>query len=140
MIYMEHLNLVVRDIPSQLSFYGAAFPHWRLRGGGEGKWSGKPRTWAHFGDQQQYLAFSDHGEGENRDNSGFSIGMAHLAFVVTDLDGLMTRLEKAGFKVDSIGDGGKYRRNVYYVDPSGYEVEFIEYFSDLPEHRNDYSE
>jgi hypothetical protein len=29
-----------------------------------------------------------------------------------------------------------FRKNVYFVDPSGFEVEFVEYLSDLPEERN----
>lgn len=32
MIHLEHINLVVDDIPAALRFYQAAFPHWRVRG------------------------------------------------------------------------------------------------------------
>jgi catechol 2,3-dioxygenase-like lactoylglutathione lyase family enzyme len=66
MLRLEHVNLVVKDIPKMLKFYKAAFPNWHVRDSGEGEWYGKPRQWLHFEDDYQYLALSDHGEGENR--------------------------------------------------------------------------
>ena len=42
MLYLEHLNLVVKDISPALAFYQAAFPHWRIRGEGQSTWYGKP--------------------------------------------------------------------------------------------------
>ena len=139
MIHLEHINLVVRDIPETLSFYQAAFPHWSVRGGGEGDWSGEPRNWVHFGDDYQYLAFNDDGVDENRDLAGHQIGLAHFAFVTNNIKALIKRLEKAGFKVDKAGAEDPYRENVYYLDPNGYEVEFVEYLSDVPSQRNTYS-
>lgn len=138
MMHLEHLNLVVKDIPAMLKFYQAAFPHWRVRGGGDGQWHGKPRKWLHFGDDYQYLALSDHGEGENRDLSGHSLGLSHFAYVVDDIDGVMTRLVNAGFAVDKSGAQDEYRQNVYFIDPAGYEVEFVQYFTDVPALRNRY--
>ncbi|WP_428611700.1 VOC family protein [Shewanella sp.] len=138
MIHLEHINLVVTDIDRALNFYRAAFPHWTVRGGGQGSWHGKPRNWIHFGDEYQYIAFNDDGEGENRDLKGHQVGLAHFAFVTQDLDGVITRLNQAGFEVDKAGQEDPYRRNVYFIDPSGYEVEFVQYLSDLPAQRNRY--
>jgi len=138
MITLEHVNLVVRDINTTLTFYKAAFPHWNVRGGGVSEWYGKPRNWVHFGDEYQYLAFNDDGVGENRDLTGHQIGLAHFAFVTSDIKGIIDRLTKASFKIDKKGAEDKYRTNVYYVDPNGYEVEFVQYNSDLPECRNRY--
>ena len=138
MITLEHVNLVVRDINTTLTFYKAAFPHWNVRGGGVSEWYGKPRNWVHFGDEYQYLAFNDDGVGENRDLTGHQIGLAHFAFVTSDIKGIIDRLTKANFKIDKKGAEDKYRTNVYYVDPNGYEVEFVQYNSDLPECRNRY--
>ena len=59
MVRLEHANLVVTDIEPTLSFLKTAFPHWRVRGGGDGTWSGKPRKWLHFGDDEFYIALSD---------------------------------------------------------------------------------
>ncbi len=138
MLHLEHLNLVVKDIPKTLNFYQAAFPHWSIRGGGEGAWYGKKRNWVHFGDDYQYLAFNDDGEGNNRDLTGHQTGLAHFAFVTSDINAVISRLEKAGFKVDKDGAEDEFRKNVYYIDPNGYEVEFVQYLSDIPSLRNRY--
>ena len=135
-MHLEHVNLVVTDIPQSLKFYQAAFPHWRVRDQGKGEWYGKPRTWLHFGDDYQYLALSDHGEGDNRDLSGHQVGLAHFAFVTNNLDAVISRLKEAGFAIAKDGADEPYRRNIYFIDPDDFEVEFVQYLSDLPEQRN----
>lgn len=136
MIRLEHLNLVVHDIPAALRFYQAAFPHWNVRSEGENTWYGKPRNWLHFGDDYNFLTFNDDGEASNRDLSGHQTGLAHFAFVVTHLDALVKRLENAGFKPSKSGAQHPYRKNVYFEDLDCFEVEFVEYLTDLPEQRN----
>ena len=138
MLHLEHLNLVVNDIPQTLSFYQAAFPHWAVRGGGQNDWYGKSRSWVHFGDDYQYLAFNDNGVGENRDLKGHQVGLAHFAFATNDIKGVITRLQEAGFEIAIDGAEDIYRKNVYFIDPNGYEVEFVEYVSDIPSERNRY--
>lgn len=136
MIFLEHINLVVSDIPRALTFYKAAFPHWRVRVEGEGAWHNKQRRWIHFGDNYQYLAFGDNGIGNNRDLAGHDSGLAHFAFACSNLDSLIERLGEAGFSINKPGTDDPWRRNVYFMDPDGNEVEFVEYLSDLPEQRN----
>ena len=136
MLYIEHLNLVVSDLPASLSFYLAAFPHWRIRDSGDGVWFGVARKWLHFGDDHQYLALNDDGDGENRDLAGHTPGLAHFAFVTANIDAVVERLADAGFSVAKEGADEPYRKNVYFVDPAGFEVEFVEYLSDQPEQRN----
>jgi len=138
-MYLEHLNLTVSNIEETLKFYRVAFPNWYVRGEGDQIWNGKPRKWLHFGDDNQYLTFCDDGEGSNRDLSGHQVGLAHFAFVVTNLDAMQARLLKAGFKQAKDGAGEPYRSNLYYLDPNGFEVEFVEYHSDLNEQRNAYA-
>ncbi len=138
MIHLEHINLVVTDIQRALKFYQAAFPHWKVRGTDKGEWYGKPRNWLHFGDDYQYLALNDNGEGTNRVLSGHQVGLAHFAFVTNDINGVINRLAQAGFAIAKDGMPDKYRQNVYFLDPDGYEVEFVQYNSDLPELRNRY--
>ena len=135
---LEHLNLVVNNINASLDFYRQAFPHWTIRGQGEATWSGKPRRWLHFGDHDQYLAFNDNGEGAARDLGGHQPGLAHFAFVVTNIQAVEQRLNEAGFLRAKDGQADAYRSNAYYLDPNGFEVEFVEYHSDLPEQRNRY--
>ncbi|WP_038176712.1 MULTISPECIES: VOC family protein [Vibrio] len=136
MLQLEHINLVVRDIPTTLAFYQAAFPHWFVRDEGQGEWYGKSRNWLHFGDEYQYIALSDHGEGENRELSGHQVGLAHFAFVTNNLDAMKARLAQAGYQIAKGGSIEAYRKNVYYLDPAGFEVEFVEYLSDNPKERN----
>ncbi|MDX2319250.1 MAG: VOC family protein [Moritella sp.] len=138
MIHLEHVNLIVRDIEETLTFYRAAFPHWSIRGGDKGEWSGKPRNWIHFGDDYQYLAFGDNGVGENRDLAGHQVGLAHFAYVTDDIAGVITRLTEAGFSIAKDGMDDEYRQNIYFLDPSGYEVEFVQYNTDIPSLRNRY--
>ncbi len=136
MLHIEHLNLVVKDIDAVLTFYQAAMPHWRVRTEGTGEWYGVPRRWLHFGDDYQYLALADDGDGDNRDLAGHQPGLAHFAFVTDDIDGIIERLDKAGFKPSSMGAENRYRRNIYFLDPAGFEVEFVQYLSDDPIQRN----
>jgi catechol 2,3-dioxygenase-like lactoylglutathione lyase family enzyme len=136
---LEHLNLVVNDIDTMIEFYQAAMPHWQVRGSGRSDWYGKQRTWLHFGDDYQYLTFNDNGVEENRDLRGHQVGVAHFAFVTTDLQGIDQRLKDAGFTQRKDGAEDPYRSNVYYIDPAGFEVEFVEYHSDQPGERNQYT-
>jgi catechol 2,3-dioxygenase-like lactoylglutathione lyase family enzyme len=133
---LEHINLVISNLERSLAFYQAAFPHWRVRSKGDGEWYGKARTWVHFGDDHQYLALNEFGEGDNRDLTGHQVGLAHFAYVTENIDAVIERLEAAGYPVANPGADEPYRRNVYFIDPDGFEVEFIQYSSDQPEQRN----
>ena len=134
-MFLEHVNLVVSNLNTSLAFYRAAFPHWKIRSQGKGEWYGKNRSWLHFGDDYHYIALSDHGEGNNRSLSGHQVGLAHFAYVVNNIESLVTRMKSAGFEVDK-GSKHPFRKNVYFIDPDGFEVEFVEYLSDLPHERN----
>jgi len=136
MIRLEHINIVGTDIERSLKFYQAAFPDWKVRAEGVGEWYGKPRRWVHFGDDYQYLAINDFGEGANRDTRGHATGFAHMGFTVNNLDAIIHRLQSAGFSVAFDGAAAEYRKNVYFMDPDGFEVEFIEYLSDIVSQRN----
>ena len=134
-MYLEHVNLVASDIDSMLKFYRAVFPRWSIRSEGRGDWHGKPRRWVHFGDDTHYIAISDHGEGENRNLSGHQVGFAHFAYVTSNLNEVVARLNKTGFGISKQGSENP-RKNVYFIDPAGFEVEFVEYLSDIPSERN----
>lgn len=138
MLKLEHLNLVVEDIPRALSFYRAAMPHWRIRGEGRAPWYDKMRTWIHFGDEYQYLTFNDNGEGNNRDLTQHQTGLAHFAFVTDNIAAVIRRLADAGFAPSNNGTEHPHRSNVYFIDPDGFEVEFVQYHSDDPTERNEY--
>ncbi|GLP98052.1 VOC family protein [Paraferrimonas sedimenticola] len=138
MLRIEHINLVVEDLDRALLFYRAAMPHWRVRGKGSDTWHGKPRNWLHFGDDYQYITLNDNGEGNPRDLTGHSSGLAHFGIVTDNLDALIVRVTEAGFPIHKPGSDEPHRNNVYFLDPDGVEVEFSQYTSDLPELRNYY--
>ena len=138
MVRMEHANLVVRDIAASLAFLQTAFPTWRVRGQGENNWRGKPRRWLHVGDDDYYVTLNDGAEGEGRALSGHAPGLAHLGFVVDDVDGVIRRLEAKGFRIAVSGGEHPFRKTVYFIDPAGVEFEFMQYLSDKPSERNRY--
>ncbi len=135
-MYLEHVNLVVSDVEEMLAFYKAAFPHWAIRSEGEGEWYGKPRRWLHFGDTKYYIAISDNGVGENRNLEGHQTGLAHFAYVTDNIDTIIVRLQNAGYQIAKPGADNPFRRNVYFIDPAGFEIEFVQYLSDIPTERN----
>ncbi|KPH65121.1 MULTISPECIES: VOC family protein [Pseudoalteromonas] len=135
-MYLEHVNLVVSNVDEMLHFYKAAFPHWSIRSEGRGDWHGKPRKWLHFGDDRQYLALSDNGEQPNRNLTGHQVGLAHFAYVTSNIAAVISRLENAGYSIAKPGADNPFRKNVYFIDPAGFEVEFVEYLSDIPCERN----
>jgi catechol 2,3-dioxygenase-like lactoylglutathione lyase family enzyme len=136
MLRLEHLNLIVKNMEATLHFYQAAFPHWYIRCQGSGEWHGTKRNWMHFGDDFQYLTFNDNGLGENRNLSSNDMGLSHFAFVTSNLKAVIKRLQLTGYNIDKTGNASTFRNNVYFIDPNGYEVEFVEYLSDLPNERN----
>ncbi|TRY33763.1 VOC family protein [Aliiglaciecola sp. M165] len=136
MVRLEHLNLVVTNMQETLAFYSTAFPHWKVRERGEAIWYGTNRQWLHFGDEYNYLTFNDKGTGENRNLQSDTLGLAHFAFEVSNLDAIKQRMLDAGYAIANNGAMNAFRKNVYFIDPSGFEVEFVEYLSDIPKERN----
>lgn len=136
---LEHVNIVVTEIEPTQNFLKIAFPHWRVRGSGRSPWYGKPRTWLHFGDDETYIALSDNGEGTQRDLTQHAPGLAHIAFIVDDIEGLMARYTAQGIEPAVALETDPARKNVYYIDPAGLEFEFVQYTSDIPAQRNAYA-
>lgn len=135
---IEHANLVVTDLEGTKKFLTTAFPEWKERGRGTNTWSEKERNWIHLGTDDYYITLNDNGEGLNRDLSGHQPGLAHIGFVVENCDEVLERLNKAGFELRTTGGESPYRKSYYFVDPQGFEFEFIEYLSEDPKLKNQY--
>lgn len=136
MLTLEHLNLVVKDLDQTIKFYSAIAPHWKIRSSGQGNWYGTPRNWVHFGDDYQFLTFNDSGTGTNRDLESNTLGLSHFAFSTNNLDAATKRLQAAGFEIKIPLREDAHRKNIYFLDPNGYEVELVQYLSDIPAERN----
>lgn len=135
---LEHVNLVVKDIQPSVDFLLSAFPQWKIRGQGQGQWAGQPRNWAHVGDDNYYLTLNDGAEGETRDLKGLTPGLAHLGFVVDDVEAVIQRLTNEGYEIDILGRNHPYRKTVYFIDPNGFQFEFMQYLSDDAVLKNQY--
>ena len=138
MLRLEHANLVVKDIQPTLDFLLTAFPQWNVRGSGDGVWGTIQRRWVHVGNDDYYITLNDSAEGELRDINGVTPGLAHLGFVIDDLEGLIERLTGNGYEVDIFGREHAFRKTVYFCDPAGFQFEFVQYASDKPEEKNMY--
>lgn len=142
---LEHVNIRVPSVAKTQAFLGAAFPDYRVRGSGFNPHYG---YWSHFGNDDEYISLFQ-SEEPGRE-SGHPVApftqadtyrLMHVAYVVEDIDAMISRLEEEGFQPASTADldSHPHRRRVYYMDANGLEWEFIEYLSDRPEERNDYS-
>ncbi|MDA0117052.1 VOC family protein [Vibrio sp. T11.5] len=138
--YVEHANIGVVDPNKTVEFLTTALPGWRIRGEGEYiNGQGERIQWCHVGDENSYIALSSTGKGEAPDWQTRYTGVKHVGIVVTDLEAMEARLAKQGYFVDHRGDEHPYRKNAYYIDDHNLQFEFIEYFSQQPEQKNDYS-
>jgi len=138
MVKLEHINLVVNDIEKTLDFIQTAFPSWVVRGRGESEWYGKKRQWLHVGNSDNYITLNDHALGNNRALKSQTPGLAHIGFTVDDIEGISSRLQSKGYQIATIGADHPYRKTLYFIDPAGFEFEFIQYLSEIPEQKNMY--
>lgn len=138
MTQIEHVNLVSKDMVATLDFLQTAFPEWRVRGQGEAEWFGKKRRWLHVGTDDYYITLNEGNQDDNRDLAGHSPGLAHIGFRVDDIESIITRLTGKGYEIEIIGATHPHRKNVYFLEPSGFEFEFVQYLSDSAEQRNMY--
>ena len=138
MIRLEHINLVVKNLDKTQDFILTAFPDWRVRGSGSNEWYGKMREWRHIGTDDTYISINQGNTDQNRDLKSHAPGLAHIGFNVDDVDGISKRLQDKGYEVATIGADHPYRKTMYYIDPAGFEFEFIQYMSEKPDEKNMY--
>jgi catechol 2,3-dioxygenase-like lactoylglutathione lyase family enzyme len=136
---LEHANISVVSNDRAFEFLKIAFPQFRRRGGGEtdhGDWTEK---WAHVGTDDLYVSLYEttHTEQAGRD-AGKQTGINHVGFMVEDLEEVLGKYQAAGFG-GSIIDERPSRLRLYIADLDGITWEFIQYLSDDPAVRNDYS-
>ena len=130
-VLLEHANITVESIDAAVRFLTTAFPEFRVRGSGVADGN----RWAHVGTDETYLALNE--SSEDRSSRG---PLNHLGFVVDDVDGLAERLSGAGYREGFVAPPHPYRKRRYFHDADDIEWEFVEYLSDDPAKRNDYSQ
>ena len=138
--FLEHANVTVTDVDQTLDFLITALPGWTLRGEGRMDWFGKTIRWLHVGTDDHYIALQSGGKGVGLDWQSHAVGVKHLGLVVPDVDAVVQRLQAVGHALDHWGGTHPHRRSVYFQVGSDFQVEFVEYLSDLPAERNHYPE
>ena len=134
-VKLEHANLAVHDIDAIIRFLQTAFPEFRIR---RDVTEADGLRWVHLGTEETYIALNQ-AKGPLRPMRKGS-PLNHLAYEVADVEILRTRLHKAGYEENTlVPNAHPYRRRVYFYDPEGSEWEFVQYLSNDPAKRNDYT-
>ena len=137
-VRLEHANLSVRDIDATIRFLRAAFPEFRIRFDGL-----DPRgfRWVHIGTDDTYIALTQSTVDPKERWTPYAgiPGVYHLAYEVVDVAALRERLRSAGYQDSTVPNKHPYRKRIYFYDPDGNDWEFIQYLSNDPEKRNDYT-
>lgn len=140
MIQLEHANITVKDIEVARDFLLLAVPDFRVRHQGFANIEEGTRRWMHVGNDHQYIAIEDTSQNREVERTPYrDIGVNHFGFVTDDLNALTKRLTDAGYHKFDLHAEGPYRRRAYFSDPSGFEWEFVEYLTEDPKLKNDYT-
>ncbi len=137
MIRLEHANLLVRDVDEMIRFLRTAFPDFRIRGEG----TMLDTRWVHVGTDDVYLALNQATEESAERWAPYAgkPGLNHLGFEVDDAEALRARMREAGYRESTVPNAHPHRTRVYFYDAEGNDWEFVEYRSDDPAQRNDYT-
>src|SRR3954468_8069578 len=136
-VRLDHANLIVRDIDETTRFLQTAFPDFRVRGGG----GPRGARWAHVGNDDTYVALSEATLASSEPWVPYEgrPGLNHLGFEVDDAESVRDRLRAAGYKDTTVSNSHPARARVYFNDLDGNDWEFVQYLTDDPDKRNDYT-
>jgi catechol 2,3-dioxygenase-like lactoylglutathione lyase family enzyme len=137
-VRLEHANLTVRDIDATLRFLRTAFLEFRIRFDGRDP---DGTRWVHIGTDDTYVALTEvkiEPDTRWRPYEG-APGVNHLAYEVDDVEALSERLRSAGYWDSTVPNRHPYRKRVYFYDPDGNDWEFVQYLSEDPALRHDYT-
>ena len=134
--YLEHFNITVTDLQESIRFFQTAFPHFKIRGGGNGM-----REWVHLGSDDCYIAINQaKNQNLQLEKDYDKVGINHLGFVVQDVEVIAQNLLKNGYKRDYPKQVEQFRIRDYFADADGNQFEFVQYLSDLVEEKNSYND
>ena len=136
---LEHANLTVLSLEETVAFLTTAFPHFRVRGGGQSDHGTWKKKWLHVGMDRIYIALEETTLVAKTDRQPQrETGINHVGFVVPDVEEIRRKMAAAGYE-GAMADPHPHRKRLYVQDPNGVTWEFVEYLSDDPAERNDYS-
>jgi catechol 2,3-dioxygenase-like lactoylglutathione lyase family enzyme len=120
-----------------VAFLETALPEWKVRHRGIGMHG----PWLHVGSDESYLALEEASQNERGPRTRYADpGVNHIGVVVSDAEGVARRLREAGYRESIQSPPHPWRNRVYFFDRDDNEWEFVEYFSENPAERNDYSQ
>ena len=135
---LEHANLIVRDIDATIRFLQTAFPEFGIRHDGLDP---DGTRWVHIGTDDTYIALNQStAEPQQpwRPYEGMP-GVNHLGFEVDDAAAVRERLAAAGYEESTVPNEHPHRTRIYFFDPDRNDWEFVQYLSDDPAERHDYT-
>ena len=130
--------MTTESIEQTKQFLLCAFPHWRERGKGYNDKGEIKRDWMHIGDDVFYIALES-ANGPKVRRAYFNPGINHVGFVVNNLNEIKQRLLNNGYREGIKADYHRYRQRMYFYDNVGNEFEFIQYNTNEPQKRNEYT-
>ena len=134
-IYLEHANITVNDLQEAIKFFQTAFPHFKIRGGGN-----EMREWIHLGDDDTYIAINQAMQSDLKADKNYDrIGINHLGFVVQDVEKIANNLLINGYKRDYPKQVEQFRIRDYFADADGNQYEFVQYLSEVVQEKNSYN-
>ncbi len=134
-MYLEHANITVNDLQEAIKFFQIAFPHFKIRGGGNNM-----REWVHLGDDDTYIAINQAKLSDLKVDKNYDkIGINHLGFVVQNVEEIANNLLSNGYKRDFPKEVEQFRIRDYFADADGNQFEFVQYLSDKTEEKNSYT-
>ena len=135
---LEHANLCVQDVDAVIAFLRTAFPEFAIRAD---RIDSDGSRWVHVGTDDTYIALTLAETVPDQPWKPYSgvPGVNHLGYVVDDVDALRARMLAAGYEESTVPNVHPARKRVYFLDPEGNDWEFVQYYTDDPAERNDYS-
>lgn len=134
-IYLEHVNITVNNLQEAIKFFQTAFPHFKIRGGGN-----EMREWIHLGDDDTYIALNQAEKNDLKADKNYDrIGINHIGFVVQDVEGIANNLLSNGYKRDYPKQVEQFRIRDYFADADGNQYEFVQYLSEVVQEKNSYN-
>ena len=127
-MYLEHVNMTVRDIDESVAFYCSLL-------GGVVSWRGtavnmnETVSAAHVRLTSGYISMFECERGGSATYDYAPLGMNHIGFVVDDLAQTRSKLDSLGIKIESEADYSPGVR-LYIFDPNGIELELVCYGPD----------
>ena len=137
--YLEHENITVFDVAAALKFLKVIDPDFKIR---HDEKPPKSHRWVHIGNDENYFALQEpHLDSDSEDHRRTyrDIRINHLGLVVDDLETVVTRLNKHGYRKRIEVEYNPHRKRAYYYDSADFECELVEYLTHDPEKRNSYS-